>query len=351
MFGKGVFSKCKIHGMRCPCSSPTLPSNDVGHPVRSAIAGTMCTPWSMVGSGQGFADPAPFSHLVWQEAAAREDFHVCTLENSEFFPVTVYKARFHDGYIIIYAVVCPSFWGWLVRRRRLFCTAVSLMHCVWLGPLLPADVTGAFMSFFRKRVVSSGDLFVNVGGKEVQLQHRSEMGKLRGIYGGSETAEVRDLLSPDAKRRFDKARPLATGEGACLVDISQNIEQRKRMGPWIGACTKSSQWMSLTADSAPTFVTASDIRAVHGWPQSVDSSFAATVPETFATLNFREHQHLCGNGMHLCALSAWLLFIHAHTVRREELQRYYPRQENHLIRGAGSAEPAEDEGIDHFEPS
>ena len=117
------------------------------------------------------------------------------------------------------------------------------------------------------------------------------------------------------------------GGDACLADISQNIEQRKRMGPWIGACTKTSQWMSFTADQGPTFLTAADVRAAHGWPQSADSRFAASVPEVFSTLSFREHQHLCGNGMHLGALSSSLLFIHAHTVRREELQRYYPRRE------------------------
>ena len=103
---------CKIYlGKACPVNAPVEDLPSAESPVRTLVAGTMCTPWSAFGSRSGAAHPANHLHYVWAEDAKQSDFHLVTLENSEYFPVDEFRAHMQPNYLTVHTAICPSLLG------------------------------------------------------------------------------------------------------------------------------------------------------------------------------------------------------------------------------------------------
>ena len=343
--------ECLLHPHKqCPVSAPTQPSSPSAMPLRTVVAGTMCTPWFNFGKQSGWSHPHTESHLIWAEDCKHGDYHLATLENSEYFPLNTWREKMSPECITVDICVCPSMLGWPCRRLRLYATAINQKHLIWLGPAPGKALAEHFMSLFSRKVMVEGDVFVGIDSEVKRDSARRAMATCRGIFGGE--YRIQDTFSPDMKRRLSLHTASQTDStglgGTCLVDLSQNPAKRQRSGPWFGAFAQSSKFASLTAlpvdhRDYPYIFTPAEIAFVNGWPTISEVNgqqlpFHSSLPSVFKNLTFHQHSSVVGNGMHLHTMAAWLLYVQSHCVRRELLDRWAPRAEASLL----SSMPAEE---------
>ena len=114
--------------------------------------------------------------------------------------------------------------------------------------------------------------------------------------------------------------------GSFLADMSQNPGKRPRYcGPWLPTLIQNSNTYVLSGP-APGKLTAGEINFAQGWPLEGLSSTEclACVPERVKSLSFSKRQRLLGNGVHLMAIGAWMLYIKAHCLRVDVLSQMAP---------------------------
>ena len=345
IFGPGKVSQgCLMHpGMACLVAAPESSSPHV--PLRTSVAGTMCTPWTKLGKGTGSGHPANESHHIWTEDAKRSDMDMVTLENSEFFPFNVWQDHMCPEWMTVHICVCPSMLGWPCRRMRMYATAINLKRMVWLGPVDPKQVMTDFLKLFARTVNEEADAFafLDTEARREDLHHAMVLA--RGVHSGN--VAVMNAMSPDTRVRlfdYEKMQEKAVGlGGSCVADLSQTAS-RGRLGPWFGAFARSSRFCSLTAipkgsDNYPYVFTPAEVAFVNGWPsigsvKGTEMPFTKCMPEALQNLSMRDCASVMGNGMHLHTMCAWLLYVQAHCVRRETLQSWWPLKEHSLAQEA-----------------
>lgn len=232
----------------------------------------------------------------------------------------------------------------------MYATAINLERLVWLGPSPqePQSISDDFLGLFGARVCAEADIFAHVDTAESMQKYHRSLANLRGIFSGSHS--TLDLLPPDAQRRLQGYMDLVEDSrglgGSCVADLSQNPAKRPRIGPWFGACTRSSMFISLTAGASdssasaaagPYLFSPAEISFANGWPSipvhgpnSAPSVFTDTYPEVLKGLGARQLAALCGNGMHLHTISAWLMYVKSHCVTRKSLLMWNPMDEERL---------------------
>ena len=356
-FGPGMPSEgCLQHPGEQRCVLAYSPPDGMDPsmvPLSTCVAGSMCTPWSSFGSRDGPAHPSSESHSVWVEDMLQSDFDMVTLENSEYFPLKTWKNKMCKRFLVVHICVCPNMLGWPARRMRMYATAINLDKLVWVGPSAfdAQQVADDFLKMFGARVCVEADLFANLDSPENRQKYRMNLANMRGIFSGDHS--TLDLLPPDAQRRlhgYMDMLPSSRGLGGCCVaDLSQNPSKRARIGPWFGACTRSSMFCSLTAakhEQGPYMFTPAEISFANGWPSvavhgpdGTASVFEKTLPGCMKALTARQASLLCGNGMHLHTLAAWLMYVQCHCVRRERLMKWSPVSEAQ-IGGDGRCSPS-----------
>lgn len=305
-FGPGCTSDgCLKHpGSQCMLSFAAEGAPPGKIPLRTCVAGSMCTPWSSFGSKDGAAHPACESHQIWAQDMRHSEFDLVTLENSEYFPLDTWMAKLSDKFLVVHICVCPSMLGWPARRMRMYATAINLERLVWLGPSPqePQSISDDFLGLFGARVCAEADIFAHVDTAESMQKYHRSLANLRGIFSGSHS--TLDLLPPDAQRRLQGYMDLVEDSrglgGSCVADLSQNPAKRPRIGPWFGACTRSSMFISLTAGASdssasaaagPYLFSPAEISFANGWPSipvhgpnSAPSVFTDTYPEALKGL-------------------------------------------------------------------
>ena len=125
--------------------------------------------------------------------------------------------------------------------------------------------------------------------------------------------------------------------GGCIVDASQNPKKRARIGPMMGATQKSSQWVCVTPPGAPGadaaefkpnhLFTCDEISFMHGFPTSAQLSPArhrACLNYDLSACSLGLQQRILGDGMSIHAVSAFQLYVWAHTVRRAPFETIAP---------------------------
>ena len=353
---------CKIHpGKACPVNAPVEDLPSAESPVRTLVAGTMCTPWSAFGSRSGAAHPANHSHYVWAEDAKQSDFHLVTLENSEYFPVDEFRAHMQPNYLTVHTAICPSLLGWPIRRMRMFATSINLKHLVWLGPIGDKEIVDDFWSLFRAHVEVEADVFSFVDSDANRRAALQALAASRGIFGGYQ--QSRDVFPPDAKRRLDSyyaQRSQNEGLGGCCVaDISQNPAKRTRLGPWFPSFARGTVSCSLIAvpkddELFPYMFTRREVALAHGWlaiKNTADGDalpYSETMPSVFETISPQQYSLLIGNGMHLHTMTAWLCYVVSHCVPRYSLESWSPVLEARLF---SDVDPASDPYADASDTS
>ena len=100
--------------------------------------------------------------------------------------------------------------------------------------------------------------------------------------------------------------------------------------------------------NGPYIFTPAEIDCANGWPviPGAPTAYVDSVPSVFKQLSYHQRALLAGNGMHLHTLAAWLMYVHAHCIRRSSLALWSPRSSMPAERGpdqAAQAAQAEDD--------
>ena len=117
---------CLRHPLhRCPASWVDSDAIEPEvRPVTCMVAGTMCTPWTMLGQRTGLAHEATEPWLLWVNEQAEVGFDLVTLENSEWFPLHLFTDKMDRSH---HVVACKIGVEDLVARRCNYCSNLLSM--------------------------------------------------------------------------------------------------------------------------------------------------------------------------------------------------------------------------------
>ena len=321
---------------QCLISSRGLDdTEDIGRPpITESWGSCMCTPWCSMGDGLGLEHGATPAYSAWVTEAATLLYDMTWLENSPNFPIDIFEAKFGGRAHVLTLTFGPEHLGWPVHRRRLLAVALSRETLVWIGPRTEDELAHHFASFFLSAVTTEADIFLGTDSAENHRLLRRHMSKNRGAWPRpGQELRVEDLMPKGVQNNFvamqqrmrEEDRCGAIG-GAFLADISQNPSERPRYcGPWLPTIIQNSNTYVLSGP-APGKLTAGEINFAQGWPLEGLSSTEclACVPGRVKSLSFSKRQHLLGNGVHLMAIGAWMLYIKAHCLRVDVLSQMAP---------------------------
>lgn len=86
---------CLRHeGCMCPVAWQDMSGKPSERALTMNVSGTMCTPWTEYGSGDGLSSPHTESFHIWVESMVRLAFDVTILENSKNLPVRLVEDAF-----------------------------------------------------------------------------------------------------------------------------------------------------------------------------------------------------------------------------------------------------------------
>jgi site-specific DNA-cytosine methylase len=136
---------CVRHQRRC-----VHPTADVH------IAGTPCPDYSILGKGEGCDGPTMVYYCAWAAMRRRLGEPIIIQENVPEQPLSLLQESLGDLYHIQEILLCPSQFGWPVRRRRLWRVMTHRAKCDM--PMQPLDVLHKF--FTRRCGISWRDLLV-----------------------------------------------------------------------------------------------------------------------------------------------------------------------------------------------
>jgi hypothetical protein len=135
-----------------------------------------------------------------------------------------------------------------------------------------------------------------------------------------------------AKHLMTEGKKVGVLDGVVL-DASQAPAKRHRAGPCMPALQKSSLLCTiedpLGADSIDDHIfTCGELSWAHGWPspsiESCPDRYKGLCNYDLSSASLNHQAALLGDGMSLNAVEAWLIYIFAHTVRREAVMCMVP---------------------------
>lgn len=326
--------ECRVHFDRGA-------SDDKYKPLTISIAGPTCTPWTQLGASLQTADIEQFHYLLYYQELVELGYDFAHMENSRYFPVELFAEELTPSHHVISCDVCAeSCTGFPVVRRRQLCSAVRKETLVWVGPTTPAAVKEDFYNIFGVRVMLDPDAFVGID------DSISTRASLREISGRRCSYPVDDkklllskLLSPHQKRHYDEYMQMlekgtcARGflSGSFTVDLTQH-PKRASSGAFMPPLQTGSVMVNLTAPASACsalgghIYTANELAFSHGWPTIAYPQNAKYLPAvgfdlTTAAPTWSKQTRLLGNGIHLPAVSAWLLYVHSNCIRRDVLNQ------------------------------
>ena len=182
-------------------------------------------------------------------------------------------------------------------------------------------------------MVAEGDLFSNLDSTQAMDDSRRELARKRGIHRGPLT-DFKPFLTRKGQERlsdYQRMVPERIGaRGSCICDLGQGLRKRARIRPWLPTSTKSSRFASLTKGGryVEHIFTPDELAFAHGWPSlkfDSNADFQDAMPSELGRLGQVQRQKVLGNGVHLCMLYAWNLYIESHVIRRSQLSGYVPR--------------------------
>ena len=297
--------------------------------LRILVAGTTCVAFLFFGTQSGLAHESALPLCAWLHEARTLPWDVILFENSTEFPIHLITDKFVGSDTKIISVkVGPEVMGWPVTRARLFVAILNARTLEWCGPLGgPVDVLEDFCRFFRCKAMVDGGVWADLDDEESREQFlRHRMSKRASWPREGEGVPTRQLLPPGHHSFYDdylamcRDNPEYSGlrDGSFLCDLSQNPRKRRRCGPWLPTLARSSMMCCLTASSDRSqLLTPTEVDIAHGWP-----CLSRLCPDAFAALaayksNLSDsaRRTLAGNGMHLAAFSAFVLYIASHSER------------------------------------
>lgn len=311
-------------------------------PLSLLIASPQCVPWCPGGSQLKFADPDTPSWSGWITEASEEKHDITTMENNYNMPISAFAEKMEPHNQIIYLVFGPEVLGFPTARTRLMASGINRETMVWVGPVEPNEVREKFFSMFGTKCMLDCDSYAGIDSDAGAKQFEHLLFERHSVFpraGGKLNAKC--LLTQGQMGHLDGYSQInSVGEdngwlaSAFCCDISQQPSTRHICGPWMPSLQKTSEVISLSAVVPPRsaisgayFYSPNEVAFSQGWPTAALNgckpyAHCPVLSTSDASLHF--HMSVNGNGVHLAALSAWQLFIMAHTIRRSQLELLAP---------------------------
>jgi hypothetical protein len=167
-------------------------------PVTHCIGGAECIGWTQYGAELGPADPSMETCSLFLNEAAEVNYDMTTLENSEKFPIAIFKDKMQSRAVVVHANVRAeeAGAGFPIVRGRLMATALSLSTLVWVGPSLddPVAVQKDFEKAFGLKIMLDCNCFVGIDTDLASEEFQRGICKRRGVFPrDSEKLSVRQL--------------------------------------------------------------------------------------------------------------------------------------------------------------
>ena len=327
---------CRAHDRQCPAYPHPKPLKP-GPVLRMNISGTICQGWSTLRSGCNqpgkFAHPSELPHSVWKEERSRtatmglEDLFIqeCTAKYAWIAKL----GSLQDTHVLRRLLIGPELLGFPCRRWRSFVIGVSRKRLVWEGPE-QRDVQEHFDILFRRKIVATGNVFLNASEDEVAEEMRRKAAIQKHFWPADMDvgeairqavlckadcdALMREVLGIGSFVRFMKAdacRAESDPNGPFFSDTNQNIE-----------FTSASDLLpcevrhgTIVCHHAGRIATPLELMSSHGWHvhQGVTGDWGLTPRYgTITNLKPSERSSLAGNGMNLPSVEAVVLYALSH---------------------------------------
>ena len=199
---------------------------------------------------------------------------------------------------------------------------------IWLGPTRPSEIRAHVLSIFGGVALLDGDIYCGQDDSAKIDELHMGMARQRGIYQSKQDLSIEDLITPCARERLTSLRDMhqssmkKTMSSVYVGDLAPS-QAYLRGGVWLPTVTRTSSLVSL---SKSHFLTPNEIAFSMGFPSVpvAASLYGDAIPKGLRNLNSKEARHLSGNGVMLQQATAWMLYILAHTLRREVVEGWKP---------------------------
>ena len=194
------------------------------------------------------------------------------------------------------------------------------------------------MRRFSTACMTEADQFLFLDSKANYHKLLKEMGTERGLFCAPEKLEemgLEQLLCPSGRRHLHAYAELLQSSGSARVgamsgsfvgDLSQNpLERRSRCGAWFPSLTRSSMISSV---SKGAFFTNAELDFVMGFPSLPEqfpacAKYAEGLPPSLQvhSLPRNDYRKLIGNGQHVGAFFAFLIYIFGNIVKKSDVEQ------------------------------
>ena len=325
---------CFVHPLMEHCQSQMfLGDSGKVRPFVVNVSGVTCDGWTTMGKQGRYGHASEECHNVFvAETKARADQALDDLRIVECTANYPWKEKLReplrDTHFVVAIKANPFSLGYPVQRDRMFCACLNLQTTRWVGPMEPDDVQANFDAVFAKECAISGDVFFVVPSEE-RANHDVAMANGQGNYPSPEQVqaftdqEALDLCLPQYNRSCGEKYGALRDErqslsGVFLCDLEQNPDERALCGAvWPTLLTKSNI-ACFTRDDRVQFALPIEHMGAQGMHVVSCPQFGISVSpmrkhiERFSPRVIKE---FAGRGMHLGALSAWMLFVLGNTMR------------------------------------
>ena len=216
--------------------------------------------------------------------------------------------------------------------------ALDMKSLAWVGPDTQSDIEVDFMNFVERHTVMDADVWTSLDTEANLFAARLEMSN--GTFNDCDAARcdklpiTRFFPTVAAKNRMqgyiDRASNKAgTASGDVACDPSQNPETRGRASPWLPTLTRGTKpiWLSPAVGDRGYVYTMRELAFSQGWPSiptSGNHAARSTLAFDLHKLPTCQQRSLLGNGMHLCSLASFFIYVMAHVVRRDVIKEFLP---------------------------
>jgi hypothetical protein len=321
-------------------TASTVPAMTGGKPdpLRVAVGGISCLPWTKTGLCEGHASACEVPHNVW--LCERAELAVKLLEDLFFlectprYPIHLARQRLRNTHLVISIQDGPEYHGWPHKRLRLLAAGISTQTLEWLGPDSDKAIAKDYADKFHRAVKVAGDVLI-ASPREDELK---EMVRLAAAQGYHVTAQeldtvdedelLRMMFPPGGVQRFKewmaKFSNQAEGSHTLLFDMDHHPDTRGttagedrpvnlRHGTLIAAKRDQGGAVKWRLATGLDFLTA---MGFHAFPQVAGQWGLSPMMPILSHLKNNQLHSLIGNGMHLVTQATWMVYVLSNVSKR-----------------------------------
>ena len=317
---------CITHEKHCLIHPPGVVEK--GPRLSLAGAGSMCTPFSQIGARKGLGDQQMESFKIWVEERRTMQEDMIFHENSVHFP----KQELLDeplisvGYQVRAVNVSPLELGEPFDRMRQFVFA-NHPRLVWIGP---TSYQEDFHRLFDRICILDGNSYFVESPDAVRAHLRDRL-QARHVHLQADATLQEHLdkaiytlpgwMRVNLKKYTDLRPALQSMDGAFLVDLGQDAEERKSCGPYFPRClTHGTHWSFNKGRSA----TSRESLLTVGISALLDEQNEFLFENLLKSLQVDGKLNhvvakMVGDAMSCSAAAAWVFYNMAFLVKRDDV--------------------------------